>query len=366
MSTTDADLARWRLVTQRLAAPHAASATGVVAGLLAVQAENPAQAAWGVASRTVAREATDLAGLLDSGAVIRTHVLRPTWHFVSAADVGWLVALTAPAIRPLFTRQLADEGWSPGRTDRALADVVDVLGAAPHSTREQVATALAHRGVPISGRALMLLMGLAETDRLVCSGRPADGRHTYARFEDRVPPTAPRERDEALGELAWRYFAGHGPATERDLAYWATVTVTQVRRGIGVVRDRLESFVHEGRTYWHAPGGAAPTSPPRPDGHLLQIFDETYRGYQDTRRLLDTAGRVPRGREASTGMALVDGQMVGWMRRTTGARVRFEVDPFAPLAPSAHRALAAGAARYGAFLGLDHELVVKAAAGAPG
>jgi hypothetical protein len=114
--------------------------------------------------------------------------------------------------------------------------------------------------------------------------------------------------DRGPGELALRYFTGHGPATERDLAYWATLTLTDVRAGLAQVRDRLDSFQHDGRTFWHAPGDA-PRGTAEPAGHLLQILDETYRGYQDSRWLLDAAGDVPRTRETATGMALVDAQL---------------------------------------------------------
>ena len=97
---TDHDLARWRLRTQALVAPYAATADAVVGGLLAVQAENPAQSAWAVACRTRAPDPTDLADLLDEGRVVRTHVLRPTWHYVRAEDIGWLLELTAPRGAP--------------------------------------------------------------------------------------------------------------------------------------------------------------------------------------------------------------------------------------------------------------------------
>ena len=123
-----------------------------------------------------------------------------------------------------------------------------------------------------------------------------------------------------------RYFTSHGPATEKDLAYWATLTVTDVRAGLAEVKDRLEAFEHEGRTYWHAPGEPPPPGQ-EPRGHLLQILDECYRGYQDSRWVLDSAGNVPRGRETAIGMALVDGQMVAWMKRTLAkGRVDFALD----------------------------------------
>ena len=351
------DLARWRLRRQHLTAPHAASASDVVRGLLAVQAENRDQAAWAVASRTARPDGADLVALLDSGQVIRTHVLRPTWHFVAADDAGWLLELTAPRVRTVVHRQLTGAlGWRVQEVDRATACVLDRLAASPDQTREQLGQALDDGGVPATGQQLMLLLAVMELDRIVCSGCWVAGTHTYALYAERVRPGPRLNRDEALAELAWRYFSGHGPATERDLAYWATLTLADVRRGLDLSRDRLASFEHDGRTFWHAPEAADPGRPPEPAGHLLQILDEVYRGYQDTRMVIDAAGLVARGREPAAGMALIDGQMAGWMRRTVGARVRFDVTPLRPLGPADLDALEAAAARYGAFLGLEHEL----------
>jgi hypothetical protein len=357
------DIARWRLRSQHLVAPYAPSASAVVSGLLAVQAENPGQAAWAVACRTLRPSAADLAGLLDSGEVVRTHVLRPTWHFVSAADISWLLELTAPRVRPVVARQLTEvHGWTDAELDRATEAVLELLGDEPDRTRDEVARGLRDRGIEVEGQPLVMLLARAELDRLVCSGRPRSGTHTYARFADRVPDAVRLDREEALGELALRYFTGHGPATERDLSYWATLTVTDVRRGLGTARDRLASFEHEGLTFWHAPGEGAPPEPQERAGHLLQILDEMYRGYQESRMVLDVEGVVATGRESAIGMALVDAQLVASMKRTVGRRVVFELVPYrSALRRGELEALDEAAAAYGRFLGLDHELVVRPA-----
>src|SRR5687767_7066585 len=192
----------------------------MIRSLLAVQAENPSQAAWAVASRTELGDAADLEALLDRGSVVRTHVLRPTWHFVLAEDIGWLLELTAPRIRPLIARQLADShGLDGAALDHASSVVCQALSDQPDQTREQLADRLRGRGIEPRGQLLMLLLALLELDRRVCSGRRLHGQHTYAAFADRVPAARRLDRDEALAELALRYFTGHGPATERDLAY---------------------------------------------------------------------------------------------------------------------------------------------------
>jgi hypothetical protein len=355
----DLDVARWRLRSQHLVWPYAGSAGEAVGSLLAVQAENPGQAAWAVASRTQHPDQADLAALLDDGAVLRTHVLRPTWHFVRAEDIGWLLELTGPRVRRVTGQQLRNtHGLDERSIDQAVAVVTQALASRGQLTRAQLADELRQRGIPGGGQMLMALLAHAELDGLICSGRVIDGAHTYALMDERVP--APRRlcRTEALAELALRYFTGHGPATERDLAYWATLTLTDVRAGLLQVRDRLDSFHHDGRTFWHAPGDA-PGGPQDPAGHLLQILDETYRGYQDSRWALDAAGDVPRTRETAAGMALVDAQLRATMRRTIGNdHVQFDLRPYRALTPPQIEALNQAARRYGEYLQLKARIAV--------
>jgi hypothetical protein len=351
---TDHDIARWRLRSQQLVEPHAASVTDVVGALLAVQAENPAQSAWAVASRTADPSRRQLRSALEDGRVIRTHVLRPTWHYVLAQDAGWLLDLTVPRIEQVTLRQLRSvHGIDDRRLERLVAAVAEILGERADLSRAQIADALGERGFGTDGGLVTILLAHLELQRLICSGRPLKGEHTYALFADRVPEPRLLERGAALGELALRYFTGHGPATESDLAYWASLTLTDVREGLRLAAERLASFEHDGRTFWHVP-----EDPPRrraePAGHLLQILDEMYRGYQESRWVLDPANIVPRTRESSVGMALVDARLVAAMRRSvTTDRVVFELAPYRALRPRETAALRRAAERYGAFLGLS-------------
>jgi hypothetical protein len=355
----DLDIARWRLRSQHVVSPFAVSAREAVGSLLAVQAENSGQAAWAVASRTQNPDQADLATLLDDGAVIRTHVLRPTWHFVLAEDIGWLLDLTGPRVRRVTGQQLRSaHGLDERSIDQAVAAVMQALASRGQLTRAELADELRERGIPGSGQMLMTLMAHAELDGLICSGGIVDGEHTYALMGARVPTPRRLGRSEALAELALRYFTGHGPATERDLAYWATLTLTDVRAGLQQVRDRLDSFQHDGRTFWHGPGDV-PCGPQEPAGHLLQILDETYRGYQDSRWVLDAAGAVPRTRETAAGMALVDAQLLAAMRRTiANDQVQFDLRPYRAMTPPQIEALDQAATRYGKYLGLKARLAL--------
>jgi hypothetical protein len=353
-------IARWRLRSQHLVRPHAGTVIDVVGKLLAVQAENPGQSGWAVAARTETPSRNGVRSALTDGSLIRTHVLRPTWHYVRAEDAGWLLELTAPRVRRTTEAQLrGPHGLDARGLERAASAVVGALEDEPDRTRSQLRNILRDRGFDTDGQALMILLAHLEIDRVICSGRPAGDEHTYALFSERVPVSRLLDRDEALGEIALRYFTGHGPATERDLAYWATLTITDARRGMAIAADRLESFEHDGRRFLHAPG-EPPIRRGEPSAHLLQILDEMYRGYQDSRWMLDAAGIVPRAREAAIGMALVDGQLVAGMKRTvTPSRVVFELTPHRPLRPREHTELRRAADRYGTYLGLPAALEVS-------
>jgi winged helix DNA-binding protein len=355
----DLEIARRRLRSQHLVAPRAAGAREIVGSLLAVQAENSSQAAWAVAARTRRPDRADLATLLDEGAVLRTHVLRPTWHFVRADDLGWLLDLTGPRVRRVTGQQLRTvHGLDERAIERAVAAVTEALAGRGQLTRGQLADELRERGIERNGQMLMILLAHAELDGLICSGAVVDDEHTYALTAERVPASRRLDRVEALAELALRYFTGHGPATERDLAYWATLTLTDVRAGLHEIRDRLDSFHHDGRTFWHAPADP-PNGPQQPTGHVLQLLDETYRGYQDSRWVLDAAGAVPRTREPAIGMALIDAQLVAGMRRTiTRDHVRFDLRPYRPLTSAEIDALDQAAERYGQFLQLGARLAL--------
>jgi hypothetical protein len=347
----DRSLARWRLQTLRLAGSTYPSPEAVVGGLLAVQAENYGQASWAVAARTTGVTETAFGRLFDRGAILRTHVLRPTWHFVRPEDIRWLVELTAPRCRRTMAG-LQRELDVSDRTLEASAEVIaEALAGGAHRTREALGERLRAAGLPADGPGLGMVLFHAELCALICSGAREGGAHTYALLDERAPGVRRLERDEALAEVVLRYFTGHGPATERDLAYWATLTLTDVRAGLAGVAGRLDRLEHDGRTYWFGEP-PPPDGPVEPRGHLLQVLDEYHNGYQDSRSILDAAGIAPRGRMAAMGMALVDGQMVGDMRRTlrTG-EVRFDVGLFRHLTDVETAALRAAADRYGTFLG---------------
>ena len=220
-----------------------------------------------------------------------------------------------------------------------------------HLTRAELADHLAMEGLSITGHALMLVTGFAELHGLICSGASRDDQHTYALFHERVSHTRRLDPDAARAELVTRYITDHGPATERDIAYWATMTLRDVRAGLADNADLLNRFEIDGDTYWHTPG-APDGDVVEPQAHLLQILDEYYRGYQHTRGVLDVAGRKSMaGREESVGMTIVDSQIVGDMKRTVGANyVTFDVRLLRNVTDVETTAVHEAASRYGHYL----------------
>lgn len=362
----DRAIARWRFRSQLLDGRSAPDAAAAVRSLLAVQAENLDQTGWALASRAPGVSPSGLAGMLADGTLVRTHVLRPTWHLVHRADLRWLLELTGPRVRQQVGRQLErDLGLDPASVAACTDVVLAALDEAPDRTRDELGAALERAGRRLDGMQLMVLLAHAEMGLHLGSGVPrpdgGTGTQTYRLLEGRLDPSPHADRDEALAALASRYVLGHGPATERDLAYWATLTLTDVRAGFASAAAELESFEHDGRTYWHAPG-ESPPPPPRPRTprvHLIHLLDEWYRGHQDSRLVVDADGLHPVGREPSIGLLVVDAQIAGTVRRTVRpSSVSFEVAPCRPLSTAERRALDAEAARYGAYLERDAVLTV--------
>ena len=253
--------------------------------------------------------AHDLRAALEDGRVIRTHVLRPTWHYVLAEDVGWLLELTAPRVRQTTERQLqAVHGLDDRRLDRVSSLVIDVLGEHPDLTRGQIADQLRDRGVDPDGGLMTILLGTSSS-----TGSSAAGVRSGTSTRTRCSPTGCRTR---AGRIGTRRSASSPSATSRGTGRRPNATSPTGRRS------------------------------PSPTSGKAWISPAT-----------GSADIVPRARESSTGMALVDAQLLAAMRRTvTTDRVAFELAPYRDLRSTEITALRRAAERYGEYLDLDPAL----------
>src|SRR5437763_1908385 len=266
------EILRLRLCNQHLASQRLSDPARLVAELGAVQAQDYPAAKWALGQRL--RNATDeqVEAAFDQGHILRTHVLRPTWHFVAPADIRWLLALTAPRVKATVSTNSHTLGLTESDFARCEAVIAHTLEGGNCLTRAELGAALQQAGIAVrDGPSLGHLIFRAELDALVCSG-PRRGSHpTYVLLDERVPRVPSLEGDDALAELIWRYFSSHGPALVQDCGWWSGLALADVRRGLEQNNWRLDHETIDGRTYWFR--RASP--PPMPAAaYLLPNFDE--------------------------------------------------------------------------------------------
>ena len=341
-------IARRRLRNLRLTGPRPASPEAVVGWLGAVQSQDYGPGTWSIAQRMGKVRAPAIEQAIAAGRIVRTHVLRPTWHFVPAEDLRWMQALTAPRVRRFlayYDRQLGIDARVRARTAARLADAL--RGRA--LTRAEVAALLG-----ATGQRLAHLLIHPELDALICSGPPRGAHQTYALVDERIAPARALDRDEALATLTERYFTSHGPATVKDLQWWSSLPRADILRGIELAGDRLAREERGGLTFWDS-GAAAPRRSAKPVVHLLQAYDEYSVGYSESKYLLAHEGVDPGfsgSRTVFNNLVLLDGLLVGrWKRSAVGGEIAIETRLQVRLARAAADALAAAAAAHVAFLG---------------
>ncbi len=338
-----------------LAGSPAADAHAVVRWMGAVQAQDYAGARWAIGLR--AKSATDatVARAFDAGAILRTHMMRPTWHFVAPQDIRWMQALTSPRVhagsRSIYRKLELDE--------RLLAKCRTVferaLAGGAHLTRTELAAALARAGIAASGIRLAYLVMYAELEQVICSGPRLGRQFTYALLADRVPPAPALDRDEALAALARRYFTSHGPATVRDFVWWSGLKVGDARLGIELAGSALASAPRNGLTYWFAEGTLSRSAQSRTratgGAFLLPNYDEYLIAYRDRGTVAPSrAGAVPT-RELLPYHLVLDGRVVGsWRPRDTPREVVLDIAPYHRLTRKDTAEIRTAAERYARFL----------------
>jgi hypothetical protein len=270
---------------QRLWGRHWPSAEDVVGGLAAMQAQEFQVALWSVAQRTTRASRPAMARAFDEGRILRTHLMRPTWHFVSPNDVRWLLDLIGPRVHAAnahYYRVHGVEGEAVVRSNDALAEAV---AGGSYPTRVELQRTLEEAGIEARGARLAYFVMRAELDGILISGPMRGRQHTYASVEERAANAARLDLDEALAELTRRYFTTRGPATAKDYARWSSLTLFQARRGLDLVGDELVRAELEGRTYWFAPGDP-PDGVPKGEFDLIQGYDELVMSYSESRDAL--------------------------------------------------------------------------------
>ncbi len=345
-------LNRWRMAVHGLDKPRFDDFHEAVSFFGAVQCQNIGPAIWGMAQRVTAATAADLAVSLHNGRVVRTHVLRPTWHYVAAEDLRAWLALTGPRVLVQAGSQMRSLKLDSDELVRCHRVIAAALAGRALS-RPQIGEALTAGGIDNGGVRLAAIVMHAELTGLVCSaGGPK--QPNYALIDERIPMQPATDRDEALADLTVRYFTSHGPATVNDFRWWSSLTITDIKRALAMLGDDLQQFERDGRTYWA--GEPAPTQALRSTiVNIVGIYDEYLVGYRESRDVSypdggdETPGYV---RGLPLGVLLVDGAAIGrWRVRRSGSTIDLETHLVRALTGDEARELREVATGYAAFHG---------------
>ena len=346
------DIVERRLVNQGISGAVGRTPAEVVAWHGAVQAQEYAPARWGLGLR-LPDGVTDLdvARAFDRGEILRTHVMRPTWHFVTPNDIRWMLELTAPRVHrrmSIYNQHLALDARTLTRgtamIERALRDGRQLI-------RAELGDRLRRSGLTMTGTRLAHLALFAELEGVICSGPRRAKQFTYALLAERVPQARRLPRDEALAELCRRLFRSHGPATVRDFVWWSGLTTLDATRAVEMNRLRREDA--GGRTYWSA--GTARADRRRDHlVHLLPIYDEYLVAYRDRHAVPHGPGLIAPGADQPVifrHAIVIAGQIAGtWRTSQRSGGVSIEATVLRPLSRLERRALDGATERYQRFL----------------
>lgn len=348
---TNSDIAYRRLHTQHLAAPTFETPGEVVAWFGAVQAQDYLGSLWAVGLRMRQASEAVIEQALADGVIVRTHPMRGTWHYVAAEDVRWLLALKK-------ARNLANVAGMHRRLEldeATLAKSLEVFAATLQGgkrlTRPELAAAHEQAGISTAGLRMTFLLGRAEAEGLICSGPRRGKQFTYTLLDDIARPSKSLAREEAVAELARRYFTSHGPATVQDFVWWSGLTTAETTAGLKLIQSALVQEVIDGKTYWLAPSAVdAPLA--SPPAYLLPAYDEYTVAYRDRSAVLDPAYAEQTGNGIFSPTVVVDGRVVGtWSRAFQKNAVTITTNLFETLSAAQAQAVEDAQARYRAFLG---------------
>jgi hypothetical protein len=352
-----ASIAGQRLANQRIIRPGPGSAARLVQWLGAVQAQEYGPAKWALGLRlSPAWTDAKVARSIDRGEILRTHVLRPTWHFVARGDIRWMLELTAPHVQRRMSTYDRQLGLDATVMTRAMGIIERALGDGGCLTRIELGAHLTRAGLPGKSTHLAHIVMHAELDGVICSGPRRGKQLTYMLLADRAPQARRLQREEALAELARRFFQSHGPATVRDFVWWSGLPTGDARRGLEM--NGAKSVEVDGIRYWTV--GRAARLRPRSQITvlLLPIYDEYLVAYRD--RFVVSHSLYSWARDVGIRQSLViGGQLAGsWRTLPRSDSIALEVEAERRLSPAERRALARAVARYRRFLGVPLSLSV--------
>lgn len=339
------EILRLRLYNQRLSSGQFATPAQVVAHFGAMQAQDHAMAQWAVGLRMRLPDRSQVLSAMESGEIIRTHVLRPTWHLVHRDDIRWMMSLTAPNVRKVTRFNDRKEGL----TDELFGKVWRIMERAfvkdGELTKEDIVACLSQRKIEVGGLLATQIIIRAELEMRVCNGAK---KGSYALFDVKVPPSDKVPREEALARLAKMYFTSRGPATWKDFAWWSGLSAGDAKEAMAASGMKLASNDLQGLTFHHvAPDGPIPSARVTA---LLPCFDEYTVGYAEGRDIIFPAGvdRARIGNGIFHPVIVAGNELAGTWRKVT-KRPYVELNTFSDGGEARTKALNAWVERFNAF-----------------
>jgi hypothetical protein len=317
----------------------------------AVQSQDFEAAKWALALRMQTATTDDIEDAFNRGAVLRTHVMRPTWHFIARDDIRGLLELTAPRVNlrsgPNYRKLELDDAIFK----RSRKVLENALKSANHLPRSELRRRLNESGIAANDTIrLAHILLRAELDGVVCSGPRTGKQFTYALVEERVPATKTIDRDEALAKLTTLYFRSHGPATLQDFAWWSGLNAADAKRGLELVERRLEKETIGEKVYWslRSDETAAHASA---TAYLLPAYDEYFVAYKNRQSLLDAQQSLTTW-DLLGPTVVIDGIAAGRWKRTNDKK-SIEIEFTRAVKKAEREAVAQATTRYAEFLGVD-------------
>jgi hypothetical protein len=346
---------RRRLLAQRVAASEFTRPAELVGWLGAVQAQDYLGALWAVGLRVAGARESDIERALAEGTIVRCWAMRGTLHFVAAEDARWMISLLAPRAVASAASRLKAAGVDDEVLANARRALVKNLEGGRRLTRQAAYSILERARIATAGQRGMHLLWRLAHDGLLCLGPREGKQQTFVLLEEWLPKATILAREQALPELAHRYFTGHGPATLRDFAWWSGLTLSEARLAVDMAGKLLEREVVEGHPFLFAPA-AAPYIVAGADerAYVLPAFDEFFVGYADRSAAVASlpAGSVTAVEILGPVILADDGLVATWKRRLTRQEVACSTSPLVPLTRRAEAAVQLALARYAQFLDL--------------
>jgi len=339
-----------RLTNQQLAGTRFTSPKDIVTWMGAMQAQDYAMVKWAMGIRLPGATDASVEAAVDNGDIIRTHVLRPTWHFVSAEDVRWMLALTAPQLKKGLTGRHRDLGLTDSILAKSRKVLEQALRDGNHATRAELIVKFKKANIATDENRASHLFVAAELDLLICSGKTKNGKQTFSLLDEWVPTTKPKSRDEALASLARRYFMSHGPATLADFVWWSGLSVSAARLALEMVKPDFVSETIASKMYFFSASSGASR---KDSAYLLPAYDEFIISYTDRSATLtfENHKRTVSSNGIFRPTVVINGQTIGiWKRTFKKDLVMMEFEYFKKPGKAILDLLEDASNRYGMFL----------------